>query len=129
LPRQARALVRELHELTGRGKFLFPNQRDSNRPMSNNAVLKALERMGYKGDMTGHGFRTLAMSTLKERLGYRHEVVDRQLAHAQKDKLESAYDRAKYMRERREMLQRWADYIDQVEAEASLQSAPALAGK
>jgi integrase len=124
LPHQARALVRELHELTGRGKFLFPNQRDSNRPMSNNALLKALDRMGYKGDMTGHGFRTLAMSTLKERLGYRHEVVDRQLAHAQKDKLESAYDRAKYMEERKEMLQRWADYIDQVAAETMLQPSP-----
>jgi hypothetical protein len=58
--------------------------------MSNNTLLKATERTGYKGDMTGHGFRTLAMSALKEVLGYRHEVVDRQLAHAEKDKLESA---------------------------------------
>jgi integrase len=93
--------------------------------MSNNTILKALERMGYKGDMTGHGFRTLAMSTLKERLGYRHEVVDRQLAHAPKDKLESAYDRAMYMGERQEMLQRWADYIDQVAAEAMTIRQPA----
>jgi integrase len=77
--------------------------------------------MGYKGDMTGHGFRALAMTTLKERLGYRHEVVDRQLAHAQKDKLESAYDRAKFLEERREMMQCWADYIDQVAARALLE--------
>jgi hypothetical protein len=68
--------------------------------------------------MTGHGFRALAMSTLKEVLGYRHEVVDRQFAHAQKDKLESAYDRAEYLEERRVMMQRWADYIDRVAAEA-----------
>jgi integrase len=113
-PRQAWELLRELYRLTGEGIYLFPNQRDYRRPMSNNALLKALERMGYKGGMTGHGFRALAMSTLKERLGYRHEVVDRQLAHAQRDKLESAYDRAKYLDERRAMMQRWADYIDEV---------------
>ncbi|WP_413671728.1 hypothetical protein ACEN9H_19350 [Massilia cellulosiltytica] len=61
--------------------------------MSNNTLVKAIERMGYKGDMTGHGFRALAKSTLKENLGSRPEVVDRQLAHAQQDKLERAYDR------------------------------------
>jgi integrase len=118
IPRQLMPILEELHRLTGHGHLVFPNERDPHKPMSNNTILKALERMGYKGDMTGHRFRTLAMSTLKERLGYRHEVVDRQLAHAQKDKLESAYDRAKYMHERREMLQRWADYIDQVAAAA-----------
>lgn len=74
--------------------------------------------MGYKGDMTGHGFRALAMSTLKEVLGYRHEVVDRQLARAQRDKPESAYDRTKYLEERRKMMQCWADYIDCVAADA-----------
>jgi len=111
LPRQARELLRQLYLITGDGPLLFPNQRNPNRPMSNNAFLKALERMGYKGDMTGHGFRTLAMSTLKEKLHYRHEVVDRQLSHAQKDKLESAYDRARYEEERKEMLQAWADYL------------------
>jgi len=114
LPRQGLVLLRQLHRLTGGGTWLFPNMRDPQRPMSNNTLLKALERMGYKGDMTGHGFRSLAMSTLKEQLGYRHEVVDRQLAHAQKDKLESAYDRASYLEERRAMMQRWADYLDEV---------------
>lgn len=118
LSRQALALLRDLHRHTGGGTYLFPNLRDPLRPMSNNTLLKALERMGYKGDMTGHGFRALAMSTLKESLGYRHEVVDRQLAHAQKDKLESAYDRGKYLEERRKMMQCWADYIDRVAADA-----------
>ena len=118
LPRQALVLLRQLHSLTGGGTFLFPNMRDPDRPMSNNTLLKALERMGYKGSMTGHGFRALAMGTLKEQLGYRHEVVDRQLAHAPKDKLQSAYDRANYLEERRTMMQHWADYIDQVAAEA-----------
>lgn len=112
LSRQARALLDELRPLTGGGKFLFPNMRDHNRPMSNNAFLKALERMGYKGDMSGHGFRALAMSTIKEKLGYRHEVVDRQLAHVHTDKVARAYDRAEFIDERREMMQAWADYLD-----------------
>lgn len=114
VPRQGMDLLRRLRAETGGGVLLFPNMRDYKRPMSNMALLKALERMGYKGDMTGHGFRALAMSTLKEKLGYRHEVVDRQLAHAPKDKLESAYDRAQYLDERRAMMQAWADYLDVV---------------
>jgi integrase len=117
---QALALLRELHRLTGGDKLLFPNIRDSQRPMSNMALLKALERMGYKGDMTGHGFRALAMSTLKERLGIRHEVVDRQLSHSPKDKLESAYDRARYLDERKAMMQKWADYIDSIASQSIL---------
>jgi integrase len=114
LSRQACQLLRELHAITGKGKYLFPNQRDHQRPISNNTILVALERMGYKGRMTGHGFRALAMSTIKERLGYRHEVVDRQLAHAPKDKVASAYDRAQFLAERGRMMQDWADYIDSV---------------
>jgi len=112
LPRQALALLRELHALTGGSPWLFPNQRDPSRPMSNGAILMALKRLGYHGQMTGHGFRSLAMSTIKERLGYRHETVDRQLAHAQKNKVDSAYDRALFLQERRKMLQDWADYLD-----------------
>lgn len=116
MSRQALALVRELHGITGRGKYLFPNQRDHDKPLSNNAILKALERMGYKAKMTGHGFRALAMSTIKERLGYRHEVIDRQLAHAQRDKVASAYDRAEFLAERKVMMQAWADYLDNIHA-------------
>lgn len=112
LSRQACELLRELHTVTGGGKYLFPNQRDHHKPISNNTILVALERMGYKGRMTGHGFRALAMSTIKERLGYRHEVVDRQLAHAPKDKVASAYDRAQFLAERKKMMQDWADYLE-----------------
>ncbi len=115
LSRQALALVDELRRHTGGSKYLFPNMRDHNRPMSNNAFLKALERMGYKGEMSGHGFRALAMSTIKEKLGYRHEVVDRQLAHVTADKVARAYDRAEFVDERREMMQAWADYLDHLE--------------
>jgi len=118
LSRQAVELLRELYTLTGGNKWLFPNQRDHEKPMSNGAILRALARMGYKNAMTGHGFRALAMSTIKEKLDYRHEVVDRQLAHAQKDKVASAYDRAAFLDERKQMMQDWADYIDRVEGDA-----------
>ncbi len=117
---QARELFAEMREISGGGPFVFPNARHSERPMSDNAILKALERMGYKGRMTGHGFRALAMSTIKERLGYRHEVVDRQLAHVHKDKVTRAYDRAEFIEERREMMQAWADYLDAIAAGKSL---------
>ncbi|MEC5218586.1 integrase [Actimicrobium sp. GrIS 1.19] len=116
LSHQALALLRELHTMTGGNEFLFPNQRDHQKPMSNGAILMALKRMGYQNKMTGHGFRALAMSTIKERLGYRHEVVDRQLAHAQKDKVASAYDRALFLEERKKMMQDWADYLDTIAA-------------
>jgi integrase len=112
LSTQALALLKELYAMTGGGTYLFPNQRDHQKPMSNGAILMALKRMGYQNKMTGHGFRALAMSTIKERLGYRHEVVDRQLAHAQKDKVASAYDRAQFLNERKKMMQEWADYLD-----------------
>lgn len=114
LSRQAQALLAQLRRVTGGSRYVFPNLWDHGRPMSNGAILKALERMGYKGEMTGHGFRALAMSTIKERLGYRHEVIDRQLAHVHKDKVQRAYDRAEFIAERRAMMQAWADYIDKL---------------
>ncbi len=64
--------------------------------------------------MTGHGFRALAMSTIKQELGYRHEVVDRQLAHTPKNKIDKAYDRALFLKERAKMMQEWADYLDNI---------------
>jgi integrase len=126
LSRQACSLLRELHVITGGTKYLFPNQRDPKKPISNNTILVALDRMGYKGRMTGHGFRALAMSTIKERLGYRHEVVDRQLAHAPKDKVASAYDRAQFLAERKKMMQDWADYIDSIARKFAFSAGPAV---
>jgi len=114
LPAQGWALLRELHAITGGNQYLFPNQRDHEKPASNGAILAALKRMGYSGRMTGHGFRSLAMGVIKERLGYRHEVVDRQLSHASGDAYGEAYDRAMFLDERREMMQRYADYLDTV---------------
>lgn len=94
--------------------YVFPNQTEPRRPMSNATILGGIKRLGYKGKMTGHGFRALAMSTIKEKLNYRHEVIDLQLAHEKKNKIDAAYDRAKFIDERTKMMQDWADYIDQV---------------
>lgn len=94
--------------------WVFPSQIRPKNPISNNTILFAIGRMGYKKRMTGHGFRALAMSNIKEKLGYRHEVVDRQLAHAHRNKIDRAYDRAQFLDDRRKMMQEWADYIDSI---------------
>lgn len=115
LPRQGWVLLRELHDVTGGGTYLFPNRNDHTRPTSNGAILQALKRMGYGGRHTGHGFRSLAMGIIKARLGYRHEVVNRQLSHGSDDEYGEAYDREQFITEREVMMQAYADYIDLVE--------------
>lgn len=112
LSRQAVEALQQVQEVTKSKGYVFPSQIRSTKHMSNGTVLMALKRLGYHGKMTGHGFRALAMSTIKEKLGYRHEVVDRQLAHAPKDKVDRAYDRAQFLDERKKMMQQWADYLD-----------------
>ena len=112
LSRQALKILKQLQRQFGHREFVFPHSRDPRRHMTKNTILKAIERMGYKGRMTGHGFRALAMSAIKEKLGYRHEVVDRQLAHAPVSKVDRAYDRARFLDDRKQMMQDWADYID-----------------
>jgi integrase len=112
LSKQVIAIMNELKELYGRKGYILPSVVRSNKPISNNTILKALGRLGYDKIMTGHGFRALAMSTIKEKLNYRHEVVDRQLAHQPISRIDQAYDRAKFIPERIIMMQEWADYID-----------------
>lgn len=116
LSKQVIALLKEQKEETGHMKtpWVFPGQVSPLEPMSNNTILFGIGRLGYKGRMTGHGFRALAMSTIKEKLGYRHEVVDRQLAHAPRSKVDRAYDRAQFLSDRKKMMQEWADYLDTV---------------
>lgn len=118
LSRQAIQILKEQQEETGHLKtdWVFPSQIRPKNPMSNNTILFSIGRMGYKGRMTGHGFRALAMSNIKEKLGYRHEVVDRQLAHAHRSKVDRAYDRAQFWDKRVVMMQKWADYIDSITA-------------
>lgn len=108
---QAVAILKELKEMSGDWPWVFPNQVRPIKPMSNGTIIHAIRRMGYQDKMTGHGFRALAMTTLKEKLSYRHEVIDRQLAHAKKNKIVAAYDRAEFLDDRRKMMQEYADYI------------------
>ena len=116
LSRQVIALLKEQKEETGHinTQWIFPSQINPQDPMSNNTILFGIGRLGYKGRMTGHGFRALAMSTIKEKLGYRHEVVDRQLAHAPRSKVDRAYDRAQFLDDRKKMMQQWANYLDTI---------------
>lgn len=95
-------------------EWVFPSPVRPKNSISNNTILFAIGRMGYKGRMTGHGFRALAMSNIKEKLGYRHEVVDRQLAHVHRNKIDRAYDRAQFLDDRTEMMQKWSNYIDKL---------------
>ena len=114
LSRQAIEILEKLREIHHHPKYVFPSRINRDNHMSNNTVLMAIKRMGYAGRMTGHGFRALAMSTIMEKLGYRHEVPDAQLAHAKKGDVARAYDRAKFIEERTVMMQKWADYLDQI---------------
>ncbi len=112
LSNQAIDILIELRELHNHPLYVFPSRTNRNNHMSNNTILMALRRMGYGGKMTGHGFRSLAMSAIMEKLGYRHEVPDAQLAHAKRGDVARAYDRAKFLDERTRMMQDWADFID-----------------
>lgn len=112
LSRQAVAVLRELEPLTGRERYVFPGVRSTDRPMSENTVLAALRRLGYgKNEMTGHGFRSVASTLLHER-GYPSHVIEAQLAHAERNAVKAAYNRAAYLSERRRLMQDWADYLD-----------------
>lgn len=120
LSRQAIAILEDLKPLTGEGRYLFPSIRTGNRPMSNNTVNAALRRLGYTTDqMTGHGFRTLASTLLNEQ-GWSPDAIERQLAHAPRNKVRAAYNRAELLGERRRMMQAWADYLDGLKAGANV---------
>ena len=115
LSTQAVAILRELHALTGRGKYLFPGARDPKRPMSEAAVTAALARLGYKGTIVAHGFRHMASTLLNEH-GWTPDAIERQLSHKDKDKIRGTYNLAQYMEERRRMMQSLADYLDGLRA-------------
>lgn len=109
---QALQLLDQLRPLTGSGRYLFPSIRTAERPMSEATVLAALRTLGYaKEEMCGHGFRAMA-STLLNEAGWPPDVIERQLAHAERNKVRAAYNRAQLLPERRRMMQAWADYLD-----------------
>jgi integrase len=121
LSRQAVEILKEILPLTGAGKYVFPSPRTPKRPMSDNAILSALRRMGYeKSEMSGHGFRAMARTILDEVLQVRPEYIEHQLAHKVRDPLGRAYNRTKHLEQRRQMMQKWADYLDDRKAGAQV---------
>jgi integrase len=119
LSKQALKILYELKELTGHLRYLFPSVRTPDRPISDNTVNAALRRLGYdKNEMTGHGFRSMASTILHEH-GWPHDAIERQLAHAERNKVSSAYNYADYLPKRKEMMQKWADYLDELKREVS----------
>ena len=96
--------------------------------MTATTINKALERMGYAGKFSGHGFRSTA-STLLHELGWRSDVIERQLAHAERDKVKAAYNHAEYLHERREMMQAWSDWIDELAKKAAEKEGEAAAAE
>lgn len=120
LSAQAVAILREIHPLTGAGNYIFPGAQSARRPMSENAVNGALRRLGYeKSELTGHGFRSMA-STLLHEQGWKSDVIERQLAHKERNAVKAAYNHAEHMPERRKMMQHWADYLDSLRAGAKV---------
>ncbi|HAN55815.1 MAG TPA: integrase, partial [Betaproteobacteria bacterium] len=117
---QAVLILRELQPLSGHLEHVFPGGRDPRRAMSEAAVNAALRRMGYdtKTEITGHGFRAMARTIIHEELGVRPEVIEHQLAHSVPDSLGTAYNRTKFLKERRAMMTAWADYLDKLKAGA-----------
>ena len=122
LSAQAVLILREIHALTGDGRFVFPSARGNDRPMSDAAVNAALRRMGYdtRTEITGHGFRAMARTILHEELHVKPEVIEHQLAHSVPDALGTAYNRTRFLKERKVMMQLWADYLEKLKAGADV---------
>ena len=117
LAHQVITLLNDLHSLTGSGRYLFPSLFSASRPISDMGLLNALRRMGYAtGVMPIHGFRSMASTLLNEQ-GYRADVIEAQLAHGEKNAIRAAYNHAEYLPERRQMMQEWADYLDELKTE------------
>ncbi|UCF90220.1 MAG: integrase arm-type DNA-binding domain-containing protein [Desulfobacterales bacterium] len=120
LSKQALDILQELHPLTGHGRYVFPSPRTDERPMSSNAILSALRRMGYaKDEMSGHGFRSMASTLLNEQ-GWNRDAIERQLAHTERNSVRAAYNYAEFMPERKRMMQAWADYLFAIKSGAQI---------
>jgi len=115
LSRQALDVLRQLREISYGSELIFPGERKRDQPLSNNTILFALYRLGYRSQMTGHGFRGVASTILHEQ-GYPHEHIELQLAHSERKSVSAAYNHAKYLPQRAKMMQAWADYLDKIKA-------------
>lgn len=122
LPSQVVSILKELQPLTGQGGWVFPGGHSHLKPMSESAINAALKRMGYdtQTQITGHGFRAMARTILHEKLGVDPHVIEHQLAHKVPDALGKAYNRTKFLAQRKEMMQQWADYLEQIKAGAQV---------
>ncbi len=116
LSKQAVKILKDLQRFSGDGEFVFPNGRDPKKPMSEAAINAALQRMGYntQTEITGHGFRAMARTILHERLEFDRDIIEHQLAHSVQDSLGTAYNRTKFIKQRKEMMQIWADYLEKI---------------
>jgi integrase len=119
LSREAVELLRELHTLTGGQRWLFPNYRRPKTYMTATTINRALEYMGYNGKFSAHGFRSTASTILNE-LNYRSDVIERQLAHKERNQVRASYNRAEYLDERRNMMQTWASCLNSLAQDASV---------
>ena len=122
LAQQAVEILKELHPLTMRSEYVFPGARTAKRPMSANTINAALRRMDFSGEEhVGHGFRAMARTMMEEQMtGIDSKLVEAQLGHGKSGPLGSAYDRAEYLAQRREMMQRWADYLEKLRVGAEV---------
>jgi len=112
LSKPAIAILERIKSLTGQSRYVFPSERSESRPMSENTVNAALRRMGYtKAELTGHGFRSMASTLLHEK-GWKSDIIERQLAHQERNKVKAAYNHAEHLPERRKLMQDWADYLE-----------------
>lgn len=119
LSRQAIALLRDIHPLTGSKRYVFASNKSSEKHISRESIGAAIRRMGYQGQHTAHGFRTTA-STLLHEQGFHSDMIERQLAHAERNRVKAAYNRAQHLPERRKMMQAWADYLDTLKTGAQV---------
>jgi len=131
LSRQALEILRELHQWSGEGRFLFPGRPkkgDKNAPIRSISLVFALRRLGFsKDEMTFHGFRSMASTVLNEK-GYNRDWIERQLAHSERNSVRASYNHAQYLPERRRMMQDWADYLTEVKEKAKQEvAAPSTA--
>ncbi|MBM9604103.1 tyrosine-type recombinase/integrase [Desulfopila inferna] len=120
LSKQALAVINRAEKLWGTDGLIFPSVRDQKKPMSDNAMSKALRDMGYKGIATPHGFRSSFSSMAYERSGFPSEVIEKSLAHEEKNKIKGAYNRAEYLEQRRQLMQWWGDLLQALEYGSSL---------
>lgn len=114
LSQQTIELLEKIREVNGKWEWVFPGGHSKTKPMSNNAIRSALARLELQDIMSAHGFKAMARTVLAERLGFRTEIIEMQLAHRVKDMHGRAYNRTTWLPERQAMMQQWADYLDEL---------------